>query len=497
MSTFHLINFGCRASQADGAALKRQLIESGHAPAGCAEASEIAVLNTCTVTSAADAEVRQIIRRIHRANPHCRILVTGCYAQRAPQEIAQLPGVEWVVGNSHKHQVAELLGERQKPEVRNQESKGEIQNSEFRILSSGSQVAVLVGEIADEFHFAPVFADGATRPTLKVQDGCEAKCAFCVIPEVRGPSRSLAPETVVAQVRALEREGYKETVLSGINLGAYGKDLDRRVSFLGLLERILNDTSIPRLRISSIEPMDVTPELIRLVACEPRIARHFHVPLQSGCDRTLRAMNRRYWASHYAERIWAIHEQIPNCGIGADIMVGFPGETHEDHQTSLQFINELPLTYVHLFPYSSRPGTPAAARNGHLNGRIIHDRGQEVRDAMANKRQAFLEMQIGLTLSALTLADEEYGARVGLTTNFLKVLIPGAAIPPNTLVEVEIGRVQDGTLFGFTPREHSPAPPHGDEKMTSLRFSDDISKPVLRDAMGGVARGGCFDNGEC
>ena len=429
MPTFHLINFGCRASQADGMALKHQLLEAGLEEVPGAEQSHVTVLNTCTVTATADAEVRQVIRRIHRANPQCRILVTGCYAQRSPEEIAKLPGVAWVVGNSHKHVIAEVVkkdsgvrtqdsGERNS-EARSQESEAGESNSEFRILNSGpgtagpetrvaspesrhadsrlptpdSRATVLVGEITEEFHFAPVFPDDCTRPTLKIQDGCDARCSFCIIPTVRGASRSLVPEKVIEQVRRLELDGYKENVLSGINLGSYGKDLERRITFLGMLERILAETSIARLRISSIEPMDVSPELIRLVASEPRMAQHFHVPLQSGCDRILRQMNRRYWAALYAERLHAIREQIPNCGIGADVMVGFPGETTEDHQTSLRFIDSLPFTYLHVFPYSSRPGTPAAARADHLNGRIIHERGQEMRALIAPKRQAFLESQ--------------------------------------------------------------------------------------------------------
>lgn len=449
MPTFHLLNFGCRASQADGAALKLQLLKSGIAEAAHAETCEIAVLNTCTVTAAADAEVRRTIRRIHRSNPMCRILVTGCYAQRASSEIAALPGVAWVVGNSHKHTIAEMLGDKKDLGFRIQDSGGGIRNSEFRILNSESRAAIHVGEIADEFHFAPVFPDDMTRPTLKVQDGCDARCSFCIIPEVRGPSRSLAPEVVVSQITELEQNGYKEIVLSGINLGSYGKDLESRMSFLDLLERILEQTSIPRIRISSIEPMDVTPELIRLVATEPRLARHFHIPLQSGCDRTLRAMNRRYWASHYSERVWAVHEQVPNCGIGADVMAGFPGETEEDHRTSLKFIDSLPFTYLHIFPYSARPGTAAAERAGRVNGRISHDRGQEIRDVVTKKREAFLESQVGLELSAVTLAEEESGARVALSTNYLKLLLPESDVAPNSLVNVKAGRAHGGALYGY------------------------------------------------
>jgi threonylcarbamoyladenosine tRNA methylthiotransferase MtaB len=485
MSTFHVFNFGCRASQADGTALKRQLLESGLVEAARAEESQVAVLNTCTVTATADAEVRQTIRRIHRANPACRILVTGCYAQRAPEEVAKMPGVAWVVGNSHKHLVRELL-KNQKSEVSSQKSEEEpsvglaqIQPSrtvshavdganglhlisrtetlspcpESRAAPAGCRTLdapqVLVGEISEEFHFAPVFADDHTRPTLKVQDGCDARCSFCIIPEVRGPSRSLAPEKVIEQVRELERAGYLEIVLSGINLGSYGKALGRRINFCGLLERILEETAIARVRISSIELMDVAAELIRLVAREPRIARHFHVPLQSGSDRILRLMNRRYWKVHYAERILAIHEQIPDCGIGADVMVGFPGETVEDHRASLQFVESLPLTYLHVFPYSARPGTPAVARTGHLNGRVIRNRGAEMRALIASKRQAFLQSQIGRTLSALTLDEVEEGDRVALSSNYLKVVLPGAKLAPNRLLDTRIGREHEGLLYGY------------------------------------------------
>src|SRR5260370_12960948 len=243
MAAFHLINFGCRASQADGAALKRQLLEAGFHECEAVEQSQFAVLNTCTVTAVADAEVRQVIRRINRLNPDCRILVTGCYAQRAPQEIAHLPGVAWVVGNSHKHSVATLLNSEfaarpafEYPAAiespRDLDDLVKIAESEGA-AADRAPAQVLVGEIPDIFHFVPAFPHHRTRPTLNVQDGCDARCSFCVIPQVRGPSRSLGPETVIEQVRQLHSMGYNEVVLSGINLGSYGRDLDRRINFLG------------------------------------------------------------------------------------------------------------------------------------------------------------------------------------------------------------------------------------------------------------------------
>ena len=428
MSTFQLLNFGCRASQADGAAIKKQLLESGLQEVEDVAASQVAILNTCTVTARADAEIRQLVRRIHRANPLCRILVTGCYAQRSPAEIAQLGGVAWVVGNSHKHLIADLLRSS---------------------LQAPQPLTVLVGEITDEFHFAPVFPDDRTRPTLKIQDGCNARCSFCVIPSVRGRSRSLAPEKVIEQARELERSGYKEIVLSGINLGSYGRDIDRRISFLGLLERLLEETSIARLRISSIEPMDVGPALIRLVAEEPRMAQHFHIPLQSGCSRILRLMNRRYWPAQYAERILLLRERIPNAGIGADVMVGFPGETDQDHASSAAFIESLPFTYLHIFPYSARPHTPAAASPQQVNGRVARERAQEIRALLARKRQTFLQAQVGRMLSAVTLDECETSERVALSSNYLKIVLPGSNLPPNTLLAIQVGRVHQGLLFGF------------------------------------------------
>jgi len=459
MATFHLLNFGCRASQSDGSALKQQLLQAGLEESADLEQSQIAVLNTCTVTAVADAEVRQVIRRIHRANPSCRILVTGCYAQRAADEIAMLPGVAWVVGNSHKHAVPDLLRAQRLARAEGRACSDEPtktlgpalveieRRSALPAQAAGAQL--LVGEISEEFHFSPVLPDDRTRPTLKVQDGCNARCSFCIIPAVRGPSRSLLPEKVIAQVRSLEAGGYKEVVLCGINLGSYGKDLDRRITFLNLLERVLAETSIPRVRISSIEPMDVSPELIRLVARDERLARHFHVPLQSGSDRVLRLMSRRYWTAQYAERIQAICAEIPNCGLGADVMVGFPGETDHDHSASVRLIESLPFTYLHIFPYSARPGTPAAAMPVQVNGRIARQRAEEIRSVIRRKRGDFLRAQAGRTLSALVLDDVHHGARVALSTNYLKIGLADFDAAPNTLLDVRVGGVAGDVLFGY------------------------------------------------
>ncbi len=474
MLAFQLLNFGCRASQADGAAIKKQLLDSGLRETEDLVTSQVAILNTCTVTATADAEIRQLIRRIHRTNPQCRILVTGCYAQRSPAELAKLEGVAWIIGNSHKHLIASLLSSelpeelvlpRSSPTKANESGRKQlvqIQKYANAGAASGGITAlgsatphgptehptVLVGRISDEFHFAPAFTEDRTRPTLKIQDGCNARCSFCVIPSVRGRSRSLETENLINEVRELEQRGYREIVLSGINLGSYGRDLNPRTTFLGLIERLLDETVAVRFRISSIEPMDVSPRLIRLVATEPRLARHFHVPLQSGSDRILRLMNRRYWTTQYAERLLAIREQIPDAGIGADVMVGFPGETSQDHAASVAFIESLPLTYVHVFPFSARPDTPAAASPQQVNGRVARERGREIRTLVARKKHAFLLAQTGYTLSAVTLSEFEAGGRVALSSNYLKIILPGTGLPPNQLLNILVDRVHNDVLVG-------------------------------------------------
>ncbi len=466
MEAFHLLNFGCRASQADGAGLKARLLGAGFQETQRVEESQFAVLNTCTVTASADAEVRQIIRRIHRANPACKILVTGCYAQRAPREIAALAGVVWVVGNSHKHTIAEVLSRRYPANPSADGRPGKFEDPEpprreatqhFPLIqiqggppaAKAATAELLVGEVTSEFHFSPALPHDRSRPTLKVQDGCDARCAFCVIPSVRGPSRSLAPEKVVEEIRRLDEAGYPEVVLSGINLGRYGRDLSPRMTFLDLVERILQETSIRRLRISSIEPMDVGGRLISLAACEPRIARHFHIPLQSGSDRILRRMNRRYWASQYAERLLEIRERIPDAALGADVMVGFAGETEAEHAESLRFIESLPFTYLHIFPYSMRPGTRAAAMEFPVPKSLAQRRSREIRELMVKKREAFLAAQVGRSLSVVTLDDFEGDARLALSSNFLKVALPHSASAPRQLFDVRVARSSGGTLYGY------------------------------------------------
>ncbi len=417
MSTFFVENFGCRATQADGAALERRLLAEGFAAAEASRDAAVVVLNSCTVTAAADRDVRAAIRRIHRENPACRILVTGCYAQRAPQELAALPGVRWVVGNSHKHQVAEIVGRERRDFV------------PLEGLAAAPHIAV--GDIFahTELLAAPVFdapiRSEKTRPNLKVQDGCNNRCSFCIIPAVRGASRSLPLAEALAEVRTLVQAGYRELVLSGINLGRWGRELRPRRRFAELVRAIVEETDLQRLRLSSVEPMDWTDELIALLAGSPRIAQHAHAPLQSGSDRVLRRMHRKYRPWHYAQRLHKIRAAMPWAAIGADVMVGFPGESDELFEESRAFIASLPFTYLHVFTYSSRPGTPSAAMPDQVPVRAARERNRILRELAAEKNLAFRRALVGRELEAITLGAQHGDATEALTDNYLKLLIEG------------------------------------------------------------------------
>jgi threonylcarbamoyladenosine tRNA methylthiotransferase MtaB len=417
-------NFGCRATQADGAALESQLTARGLEMAEERAGADLVVLNTCTVTATADDDVRQTIRRVHRENPAARILVTGCYAQRAPQELASLPGVEWVVGNSHKTQIADLV----------------------TLLPAGTPYHgnIHVGDIfaQQDFLSAPVedAAGDRTRPNLKIQDGCNNRCSFCIIPFVRGRSRSLPAGQVVEQVRGLARR-YREIVLSGINLGRWGREPGSSLRLVGLVRRLLAETDVERLRLSSVEPMDFTDDLLGLMAESPRIARHVHAPLQSGSDKVLRRMHRKYRPRHYADRVLKARAWMPDAAIGADAMVGFPGETEAEFEDSRQFIESLPFTYLHVFTYSERPGTPAAEEAARVPMRLRKERNRVLRELAAAKNLAFRESMVGRTLSAVTL--HETGA--ALSGNYLKIEL-AAPREANLLVDLRIGGVSGGGL---------------------------------------------------
>lgn len=452
--------------------MDRQLAAQGLSPANSAVEADLVVLNTCTVTAAADQDARASIRRIHRENPGAKIMVTGCYAQRAPQEIAALPGVTWVVGNSHKHCVAEIAAQGQFVDQWTAEKYFEAQEDtpaaprqnfvSLEAVSLSAPAFTLVGDIFahTELIAAPVFAGdtigGKTRPNLKVQDGCDNRCSFCIIPSVRGQSRSMALDRVIEEGNALVAAGYREIVLSGINLGRWGRDFQPQQRFEQLVRALLEHTGIEKIRISSVEPMDWSDELIALVAGSPRIARHAHVPLQSGSDRILRRMHRKYRPWHYAEKIRKIHEAMPQAAIGADVMVGFPGETDELFEESRSFIEHLPFTYLHVFTYSSRPGTPSAAMPNQVPVQVARERNRVLRELAAEKNFAFRRSFVGKSLEVITLHAGGDDWTEALSDNFLKVKVFGKHAP-NFLVATMISEVKGESLVGriCTKRSHS------------------------------------------
>jgi len=463
VGSFYVENFGCRATQADGAAIERQLTERGLSRACTAAEAEVVVLNTCTVTSSADQDARAAIRRIHRTNPSARILVTGCYAQRAPEEISALDGVSLVVGNSHKHRLAEIAAGNGFVPL------GFIANASLADSPASAPGAVLTAHRAPivvedifahtELLAAPVFDSDneKTRPNLKVQDGCNNRCSFCVIPFVRGRSRSLPLGEVLGNVDQLVANGYQELVLSGINLGRWGREFSRdlpsaeapprRTRFVDLLHAILERTSVPLLRISSVEPMDWSDELIALAASTPRIAKHAHVPLQSGSDRILRLMHRRYRPWHYEDRIQRIHAAMPTAAIGADVMVGFPGESEEDFEQTRAFIERLPFTYLHVFTYSSRPGTPSAQMPAQVPVQKARERNRVLRELAARKKHSFQEQFVGGTLRALTLTQISQGRTEALTDNYQKLWLQGS-LPANRMLTARIHSIEGEALVG-------------------------------------------------
>lgn len=425
MAKFHVRNFGCRSSQADGAAIEAQLARTGHTPAPDGASAELVVLNTCTVTSTADDELRQVVRRVHRENPEARIVVTGCYAQRAPAEIAGMPGVAMVVGNSHKHRIGDLLAAPYHGEVH-------------------------VGDIFEAVELEPVPLHGApgerSRPNLKIQDGCPNRCTFCIIPSVRGRSRSAPVARIVEQVRQLSA-AYPEIVLTGINLGRWGREPGMNLRLPALLRTLLGDTDVRRLRLSSVEPMDWSDELLELIAASPRICHHVHAPLQSGSDTVLRRMRRKYRPHHYESRIRLARSLMPDAAIGADVMVGFPGETEAEFRATVDLVERLPFTYLHIFPYSERPGTPAAGVSDQLPIGLRKERGRILKGIAVRKSQEFRAAMLGQTLSAVTLGNGH-----ALTGNYIDVEL-AAPSPACRLIDVTLGALtSDGV------REHSAFP---------------------------------------
>ncbi len=439
---FNIKNFGCRATQADGAGIAADLAARGLHRTEDPTAADVVVLNTCTVTAEADRDARQAIRRIHRENPGAEVLVTGCYAQRSPQEVSALQGVKWVVGNSHKHEIGELIA----PRLVQIDGALPQKHAYHGEIVAGS---TLVGDVADlrTVPSMPVGDPlGRSRPNVKVQDGCDNRCAFCVIPSVRGRSRSATAEAVIREIRPLE-DRFPEIVLTGINLGRWGRDLDGRPRLVKLLREILAETSVRRVRLSSVEPMDWSEDLIELMAASERIAKHVHIPLQSGSDAVLRRMRRRYRVRHYESRLALVRRRMPLAAIGADVMVGFPGETDEEFEHTREFVERMPFTYLHVFSYSSRDGTEAAGMSAQVPKSVKRVRSRVLRELIDRKNLEFRRNLLGSTVSAVTLGAAE-GVPRALSENFVEIHLNSGEAETSALTRVRIESVEAGRTVG-------------------------------------------------
>ena len=382
------------------------------------------IVNTCTVTARADFSDRQAIRRAGRINPDARIVVTGCWAQVSPDAVGRVPGVDLVVGNGDKQRLPDLV-----ERLLTRERSGVPETHVAGLATARSLLALPIGR-----------ATGRSRAFLKLQDGCQHRCAFCVVPLARGVSRSREAAVVLDQARGLVDAGHPELVLTGIDLGHYGADLAPRTTLAALLRRM---AAIPRLRwirTSSLLPAYFTPELLDVVTGSPLIAPHFHVPLQSGSDRVLRRMRRPYRAAMYGKLVERLAAAIPRVGLGADVIAGFPGESEADFEETMALVGALPLTYLHVFPYSDRPGTEATDLDGHLAPGVITERARRLRDLGRAKNLALRRELLGRIEDVLVLEtrEGEHGRLVGLTGNYVEVRFEGPDDLVGTMARVRV-----------------------------------------------------------
>ena len=409
--TVAVATLGCRLNQAESQELLGLLEGRGFRAVGGEEPAQVYVVNTCTVTGRADFSDRQLIRRITREHPDALLVVTGCYAQTDPEAVTRIPGDDLVIGNQEKYRLPDLLDslvKRRRPEVR-------------------------VGDIAAarDVPVAPWSrASRRSRASVKIQDGCQHRCAFCIVPAARGPSRSQAPEVVLEQATALVEAGYREITLTGVDIGHYGWDLVPRTTLAALIRRLGEIPGLRWLRLSSVLPAYFTPELIEVVACSGVVVPHLHLPLQSGSDRVLRAMRRPYNTRMYRTLVERLARAIPCLGLGTDLIVGHPGEQEEDFAATVDVAQELPFSYLHVFAYSDRAGTEASRLPDRVPSRAIRDRSRRLRALGREKSLAFRRAMIGERRAALVLSerDRETGWLCGLTANYVEVIFSG---PPD------------------------------------------------------------------
>lgn len=421
---------GCKLNYSETMTLQRAFEDRTFDVVEFGEPSDVLVVNTCTVTSEAERKARQTVRRALRENPETFVVVTGCYAQLRPEEIAEIDGVDAVLGAQEKFKLFQLID----------------------TFTKAEETQVSVSCIDEGADFGAAFSTGdRTRAFLKVQDGCDYTCSFCTIPLARGASRSQSVEETVAQARQIASEGFKEIVISGVNIGLYGRDNDS--DLLTLLRALDEVEGIDRYRISSIEPNLLTDEIIDFVASSRAFLPHFHLPLQSGDDYVLGKMRRRYRRDVYAERVARIREKMPHAAIGVDVIVGFPAETDERFETSYRFINELPVSYLHVFTYSERPDTTVVDRPDRVDGtdpvpkQVRSERNKKLRILSKKKEHAHYEAHLGTERSVLWETPKENGRQYGYTGNYIRVERPADPERENVIEKVTLdGLTERGTV---------------------------------------------------
>ncbi|MHB1050030.1 MAG: tRNA (N(6)-L-threonylcarbamoyladenosine(37)-C(2))-methylthiotransferase MtaB [Bacteroidota bacterium] len=409
---------GCKLNYAETATLERQFKDRGFDIVPFSEHSDVCIINTCSVTERADREARQIVRRALRKSPDAFVAVIGCYAQLDPETISSIEGVDVVLGASEKFRLFDYAGD-------------------FRKLP---HPRIYVSPIESVNDFGPAFSGGVddrTRAFLKVQDGCDFNCAFCTIPLARGTSRSQSIDACVSQAQQLVALGYKEVVLTGVNVGDFGKNSGS--SFLRLLHALEEVEGIQRIRISSIEPNLLKEELVDFWIASEKICNHFHIPLQNGTDEILQKMRRRYTSSYYKKLIYSIREKAPDAGIGVDVIVGFPGETEALFEKNFNFIHDLPVSYLHVFTYSERPNTPSVGFTGRIEPRIRFSHSEQLRNLGQMKKSHFYQSQINSVRPVLIEGSVENNRLSGYTDNYVRVEVPYHPSLENSIVNVTIG----------------------------------------------------------
>lgn len=392
---------GCKVNQYESEAIGELFASKDYEVVNIEEKADIYIINTCTVTNFGDKKSRQMIRRVKRQNPDAIVAVVGCYAQTAPQEIMEIDGVNLVIGTKDRNQIVELV-------ERYHEEEG-IKNFVSDIMHEREFESLSIETLANR-----------TRAYLKIQDGCSQFCSYCIIPYARGPIRSRHPEDVLKEVQTLANNGFREVILTGIHVASYGKGL-HDITLLELIKRVHETEGIERIRFSSIEPNVVTEEFAKEIASLTKVCDHFHLSLQSGCNKTLKAMNRKYTAEHYRDAVHLLRKYLPNVAITTDIIVGFPGETEEDFQECYDFANEIQFAKIHVFPYSPKKGTPAAKRSDQLPNAVKADRSKRLSALSDTMARAFMESYVGQEVEVLferSVADNVYE---GHTTNYVKV----------------------------------------------------------------------------